>query len=187
VTPVPALVGEARLGQLIFNDGNLSEPRGTACVACHQANQGFAGNNGSRIGVAQGSRPGTLGLRNAMANSYAGFVPALSFETVDGVTEALGGHFWDGRADTLLVSAEVLLELGDVDGAEAWIKEAATLTENTGNAYDITHAAVVGSALARYRRDAPMAIHNALSARRSAEHQALVAPHAPTGVQRGSG
>jgi serine/threonine protein kinase/tetratricopeptide (TPR) repeat protein len=83
----------------------------------------------------------------------------------------------DGRADTLLVSAEVLLELGDVDGAEAWIKEAAGLTEATGNAYDITHAAVVGGALARYRRDAPMAIHNALSARRSAEHQALVAYH----------
>jgi serine/threonine protein kinase/tetratricopeptide (TPR) repeat protein len=83
----------------------------------------------------------------------------------------------DGRADTLLVSAEVLLELGDVDGAEAWIKEAASLTEATGNAYDITHAAVVGGALARYRRDAPMAIHNALSARRSAEHQALVAYH----------
>ena len=83
----------------------------------------------------------------------------------------------DGRADTLLVSAEVLLELGDVDAAESWIKEAAALTEATGNAYDITHAAVVGGALARYRRDAPMAIHNALSARRSAEHQALVAYH----------
>ena len=25
------------LGQQIFTDGNLSEPRGTACAACHQA------------------------------------------------------------------------------------------------------------------------------------------------------
>ena len=83
----------------------------------------------------------------------------------------------DGRADTLLVSAEILLELGDVDAAEAWIREASVIAENTGNAYDITHAAVVGGALARYRRDAPMAIHNALAARRSAEHQALVAYH----------
>jgi serine/threonine protein kinase/tetratricopeptide (TPR) repeat protein len=83
----------------------------------------------------------------------------------------------DGRTDTLLVSAEVLLELGDVDGAEAYLKEAAALTQSTGNAYDITHCSVVGGALARYRRDAPMAIHNALSARRSAEHQALVAYH----------
>ena len=83
----------------------------------------------------------------------------------------------DGRADTLLVSAEVMLELGEVDGAAAYIKEGAHLAQITGNAYDITHAAVVGGALARYRRDAAMAIHNALSARRSAEQQALVAYH----------
>ncbi len=83
----------------------------------------------------------------------------------------------DGRADTLLVSAEVMLELGDVEGAAAYIKEASQLAHVTGNAYDITHAAVVGGALARYRRDAPTAIHNALTARRSAEQQALVAYH----------
>ena len=83
----------------------------------------------------------------------------------------------DGRADTLLVSAEVLLELGEVDSAEAYVKEAATLAQASGNAYDITHTAVVGGALARYRRDAPLAIQHALSARRSAEHQALVAYH----------
>ena len=83
----------------------------------------------------------------------------------------------DGRADTLLVTAEVMLELADVDGAEAYIREATQLTQATGNAYDITHAAVVGAALARYRRDAPLAIQNALSARRAAEHQALVAYH----------
>ena len=83
----------------------------------------------------------------------------------------------DGRADTLLVSAEVLLELGEVDSAEMYLKEAAILTQATGNAYDITHAAVVGGALARYRRDAPLAIQHALTARRSAETQALVAYH----------
>jgi tetratricopeptide (TPR) repeat protein len=83
----------------------------------------------------------------------------------------------DGRADTLLVSAEILLELGDVDAAETYVKEAGHLIEVTGNAYDVTHSAVVGAAIARYRREAPMAIHNALSARRSAEQQALVAFH----------
>lgn len=83
----------------------------------------------------------------------------------------------DGRADTLVVSAEVTLELGDVDGAEAYLREASQLTAQTGNAYDITHAAVVGAALARYRRDPTTAIQSALSARRSAEHQALVAYH----------
>jgi cytochrome c peroxidase len=95
----------ARLGQQIFTDPDLSEPRGTACVACHQPNQGFAGNHGSRIGVAQGSLPTSLGLRNAMTNSYVGFIEPLSFVTTNGETEASGGHFWDGRADTLAQQA----------------------------------------------------------------------------------
>ncbi|MBS2015359.1 MAG: protein kinase [Deltaproteobacteria bacterium] len=83
----------------------------------------------------------------------------------------------DGRADTLLVSAEVVLELGDADAAEVYIKEAEKLARSSGNAYDITHADVVSAALARYRRDAKSAIERALSARRSAEAQALVAYH----------
>jgi tetratricopeptide (TPR) repeat protein len=83
----------------------------------------------------------------------------------------------DGRADTLLVSAEVLLELGESDAADAYVKEALQITAATGNAYDLTHADVVGAALARYRRDAPQALQLALSARRSAEQQALVAYH----------
>jgi cytochrome c peroxidase len=76
-----------------------------ACVACHQPNQGFAGNHGSRIGVALGSQPGALGLRNAMTNSYVGLIPAFSFETVNGETEAVGGLFWDGRANTMAEQA----------------------------------------------------------------------------------
>ena len=96
---------QAQLGQMIFTDNNLSEPRGTACAACHQATMGFAGNHGSTIGVALGSQPASIGLRNAMTNSYMGFVPAFEFLTVNGVTEASGGHFWDGRADTLALQA----------------------------------------------------------------------------------
>ena len=95
----------ARLGQLIFGDPNLSEPRGTACIGCHRPATGFAGNHGSRIGVALGSAPGALGLRNSMTNSYSALVPEFSFITQDGVTEASGGHFWDGRADTLALQA----------------------------------------------------------------------------------
>jgi tetratricopeptide (TPR) repeat protein len=83
----------------------------------------------------------------------------------------------DGRADTLLVSAEVMLELGEAESANAYVKEATQITQVTGNAYDMTHAAVVGAAVARYRRDAPLAIELSLSARRSAEQQALVAYH----------
>jgi tetratricopeptide (TPR) repeat protein len=83
----------------------------------------------------------------------------------------------DGRADTLLVSAEVLLELGEAEPADAYVKEAMQIAGATGNAYDLAHADVVAAALARYRRDAPLAIQHALSARRSAEQQALVAYH----------
>jgi eukaryotic-like serine/threonine-protein kinase len=83
----------------------------------------------------------------------------------------------DGRADTLLVTAEVMLELGEIDQAETNVREATQLTTATGNAYDITHADVVGAALARYRRDARTAIEKSLRARRSAEPQALVAYH----------
>lgn len=108
--PVPATAAATsqaqreRLGQLIFSDTNLSEPRGTACVACHQPNRGFAGNNGSRTGVPVGST-GVLGLRNAMTNAYGGFVPKFGFQIEDGELEAVGGHFWDGRADTLALQA----------------------------------------------------------------------------------
>ncbi len=111
VTPVidatvPVRNDLANLGQQIFGDANLSEPRGTACVACHQPGQGFAGNHGSNIGVALGSKPGSLGMRNAPTNSYQGFIPTFSFRTDDGETEAIGGHFWDGRADTLAIQAQ---------------------------------------------------------------------------------
>ena len=100
-TPATTAADQVALGLQIFTDANLSEPRGTACAACHQASMGFAGNHGGRDGVAVGSKPGSIGSRNAMTNSYLGLIPApLSFVTTNGLTEALGGLFWDGRADS---------------------------------------------------------------------------------------
>lgn len=93
--------GLAELGKIIFNDINLSEPRGTACANCHQDKLGFAGNNGGKNGVAIGSLATSVGSRNAMTNSYLGLIPSrLSFVTANNETEAVGGFFWDGRADT---------------------------------------------------------------------------------------
>lgn len=113
------LTPRQRLGQLIFNDTNLSEPRGTACVSCHRPNMGFAGNNRSLVGVPLGSR-GVLGLRNAMTNAYTGFVPSFAFRVEDGVTEAVGGHFWDGRADTLALQAlQPFLNVDEMNNASA--------------------------------------------------------------------
>ncbi|HEY1532387.1 MAG TPA: cytochrome c peroxidase, partial [Polyangiaceae bacterium] len=45
------------LGRKIFFDPALSEPAGTSCATCHDPAHGYAGNNGSEIGVARGSAP----------------------------------------------------------------------------------------------------------------------------------
>lgn len=100
-----AFTRRERLGQLIFTDRNLSEPPGTPCMACHVNTLGFAGNHGSGIGVAQGSKPTSIGIRNAMTNAYNGFIPAFGFQLAEGAAEAIGGHFWDGRADTMAQQA----------------------------------------------------------------------------------
>ncbi len=83
----------------------------------------------------------------------------------------------DGRADTLLVTAEVLLELGETESATLSFAEAAQLAAGTGNAYDLAHADVVGAALSRSRHDSAQAIERALAGRRSAEPQGLVSYH----------
>ena len=107
--PIPQVpVAQTRLetlGQMIFTDRNLSVPAGTACVSCHTAGTGFASNHGSRSGVSQGSIAGVLGLRNAMSNAYNSFIPPFSFQTRPQGVVAIGGHFWDGRADTLALQA----------------------------------------------------------------------------------
>ena len=93
------------LGKNLFDDRTLSEPAGTACVSCHLPTSGWADNHGSTVGVAVGSRPGVLGLRNALTNGYSSFIPPFSFRIKDGETDPLGGHFWDGRANTLAEQA----------------------------------------------------------------------------------
>jgi serine/threonine protein kinase/tetratricopeptide (TPR) repeat protein len=82
-----------------------------------------------------------------------------------------------GWAETLLVSALVTTELGDLEGAETFVRDASALTSVTGNAYDRTHESVVRALLARALRRPQDAIHHALEARRSAENMALVAFH----------
>ncbi|MCX7256126.1 MAG: c-type cytochrome [Polaromonas sp.] len=166
VTTVPG--DRVQLGRMIFGDINLSEPRGTACVACHQPNRGFAGNHGGTFGVAVGSQPGSIGLRNAMTNSYNAFVPGFSFETLDGVTEAKGGHFWDGRADTLALQAlgPLLnpLEMNNPDRKTVVDKVAASSyaplfqQEFGSGIFNDTEAAFtqIGVAIAAFEKSAPL-------------------------------
>ena len=104
--PAPANLNRLEnLGSQIFKDQALSEPRGTSCNDCHLASSGFAGNNGSRIGVAQGSTPKSIGGRNAMSNAYTSFIPKFQFRVTGEDVDPVGGFFWDGRADTAELQA----------------------------------------------------------------------------------
>ena len=51
---------------------------GTSCASCHDPAQGFAGNNGSRLGVALGSRPDHFAKRNTPSVLYLRFRPQVS-------------------------------------------------------------------------------------------------------------
>ena len=110
VQPAPATTPTSftrleNLGSQIFKDKALSEPRGTSCNDCHLASSGFAGNNGSRIGVAQGSTPQAIGGRNAMSNAYTSFTPKFQFRVTAEDVDPVGGFFWDGRSDTAELQA----------------------------------------------------------------------------------
>ena len=95
------------LGKRIFEDLNLSEPKGVACESCHDRKRAFQGDNRSPIpGVAVGSRPGQFGNRKPPTIMYMAYSPAFGFDkVVDGGEEKLearGGQFWDGRAADLV-------------------------------------------------------------------------------------
>jgi cytochrome c peroxidase len=99
-SPAPA---RAALGRQVFFDTRLSEPAGTSCASCHDPKQGFAGNHGSRIGVALGSRPDLVGKRNVPSALYAAYIPPLFFYQDDDAPAPtpFGGLFTDGRVDTV--------------------------------------------------------------------------------------
>jgi len=83
----------------------------------------------------------------------------------------------DSWAETLLVSAHVMIELGDTDTAEGFVRDAGALTAATGNMYERVYEGVVRALLARVRRRPDEAVHHALEARHDAENAALVAFH----------
>ncbi len=93
-----------RLGLRLFFDASLSEPAGLACASCHDPRRAFTGNNNTMIGVALGSRTDQFGTRDAPTIMYLATTPRFSRNggiESDGKRVPVGGHFWDGRADTL--------------------------------------------------------------------------------------
>lgn len=89
--------------------------------------------------------------------------------------ERYGDH--DARADTLLATAEVLIELGDLAAADSFVTEAGTLVGASGNAYDSVHEKIVRALVARASGDSSASVMHAFDARQAAEAQAYVAYH----------
>ncbi|HOU94124.1 MAG TPA: tetratricopeptide repeat protein, partial [Polyangiaceae bacterium] len=89
--------------------------------------------------------------------------------------ERYGDH--DARPDTLLATAEVLIELGDLAAAEGFVNDAAGLIAVSGSAYDSVHEKIVRALVARASSDASAAVMHAFDARQAAEAQAYVAYH----------
>lgn len=89
---------KSRLGQLLFEDTNLSEPPGQACASCHAIGAGLADPD-RRTPTSKGVRPGLFGDRNAPSAAYMAFSPKFHFDQAE--QHYVGGQFWDGRAATL--------------------------------------------------------------------------------------
>ncbi len=83
----------------------------------------------------------------------------------------------DGRAETLLVTAQVMIERGELEPADSLVRDAAALNAVIGSAYVTTHEAVVQAVLARAKNQPQVAIREAVRARRLAEELALVSFH----------
>jgi cytochrome c peroxidase len=160
----------AELGKKIFSDATLSDPPGTSCATCHDPARGFAGNNGSTLGVAQGSRPGHFARRNTPSVLYLKFVPRFGWhweEDVD-LPDGIGGFFWDGRSDSLAKLVEQPLfnpdEMngGDAARVAAKLKDApyaAALRAEFGEALDDATGALgaMGTAIEAFLRSDQMA------------------------------
>jgi tetratricopeptide (TPR) repeat protein len=83
----------------------------------------------------------------------------------------------DSRADTLLCTAGLLAEMGDLDAAHTLCGDAGALVAVTGSVYDTVHEKIIRALLARSRGDAESAVTFAAEARQLAEAQGLIGYH----------
>jgi cytochrome c peroxidase len=132
------------LGRQIFFDEALSEPRGTSCASCHDPKHAFAGNHGSKLGTAQGSRPTHVTRRNTPSLLYLKYVRPFHFQRADDapLPAAAGGFFWDGRSDSIAESARQTLldpdEMGNRDARSIADKlHAATYAADFAQAFNV--------------------------------------------------
>jgi cytochrome c peroxidase len=89
----------AELGDMIFDDENLSLNRNQSCATCHSAEWGFTGPDKkvNREGaVYEGSIPNAFGDRKPPSSAYSTLSPVFSYDATGGLF--VGGNFADGRA-----------------------------------------------------------------------------------------
>ena len=91
------LTDKELLGQSLFNDKNLSEPRGQSCASCHDAARAFS--DSGKGPTSEGVIKGLFGPRNAPSILYASMTPPLQQGGDDGPLAYIGGQFRDGRAN----------------------------------------------------------------------------------------
>ncbi len=83
----------------------------------------------------------------------------------------------DSRTDTLLCTAGILLEAGDVDGAHTLVSDARALVAVTGSLYDTVHERIMRACLHRAMNEPAVAVALASEARQVAESQGLISFH----------
>jgi cytochrome c peroxidase len=111
-TPPQALMSEAALGKRAFGDPTLSVSGGQSCASCHAAGAGHAAPNTLPVQPG-GASMQRRGLRAAQTLGYLATNGPFRF---DEEGKAVGGFFWDGRADSLATQAAGPL-LGPVEMA----------------------------------------------------------------------
>jgi cytochrome c peroxidase len=88
------------LGELIFDDTDLSINHNQSCATCHGEDWGTTGPNpliNAAGAVYEGSIDGRFGDRKPPSSAYATLSPIFHFDK-GGDGEWVGGNFWDGRA-----------------------------------------------------------------------------------------
>jgi cytochrome c peroxidase len=113
------------LGDLLYNDTNLSNPIGQSCASCHAVNAGFDDPNSANP-TSVGADGFSFGTRNSPTVSYSAHIPAPTQQGNGPQRALIGGLFLDGRAQSLEEQAKGpflnAIEMGNATESEVIAK-----------------------------------------------------------------
>jgi cytochrome c peroxidase len=117
------------LGDLLYNDTNLSNPIGQSCASCHALNTGFDDPNTANP-TSLGADGFSFGTRNSPTASYSAHIPAPTQQGNGPQRALIGGLFLDGRAQSLEEQAKGpflnAIEMGNATESEVIAKIASS-------------------------------------------------------------